>query len=53
LIDKDRLLGALRNSTQNPRAVELVIHQLEQGEFDVAEATAAQDKKKAPKAPSD
>lgn len=48
MIDKDKLVAALRNSTQNPRAVELVIHQLEQGEFEVAGEPAA--KKKGSKA---
>jgi hypothetical protein len=51
LIDKDKLLLALRGSIQSPRAGELLIHRIEQGEFDVAEETGK--KAKAAKAPSD
>jgi hypothetical protein len=39
-LDKDKLLAALRASLQNPRAGELVVLQLEQGEFDVRPAKA-------------
>lgn len=48
MIDKDRLVAALRNATQNPRAVELVIHQLENGEFDEATEKKAKTKKPEP-----
>lgn len=53
MIDKEKLLSALRNSKQSPVACDLLIHQIEQGDFDIAEATVAHEKKKAPKAPSD
>ena len=46
-LDKDRLLEALRNSIQSPRAGELLIHQIEQGDFDTATPEA---KKKTAKA---
>lgn len=45
-IDKGALLAALRNSTQNPRAVEQVIARLEAGEFEQEPAPA-----RAPKPP--
>lgn len=47
-LDKEKLLEALRNSIQSPRAGELLIHQIEQGDFDaVAPET---EKKKTAKA---
>lgn len=39
-IDKEALIAALRNSTQNPRAVEVVIQQLEAGDFDADKTPA-------------
>lgn len=43
-LDKGRLLEALRGSIQSPRAGELLILRVEQGEFDVEEPAS---KKKA------
>lgn len=43
-LDKEKLLEALRGSIQSPRQGELLIHRIEQGEFDV-EAPAPEKKK--------
>jgi hypothetical protein len=47
-IDKERVLDALRASVQNPRTGEMVIQQIEAGEFDVSAAEKKPEKAKKP-----